>query len=141
MNSKIKKNLFLFNFGGCLYYIIEILFRGYSHWTMYLLGAVCFIYAGAFNEDIPWNYPFWKQVFSVWLFVLGAEFITGCVVNLILGWNIWDYSNLPGNILGQTSWQFALLFLPLCVIAIVLDDYIRWKIFNEEKPHYNFKLK
>lgn len=50
-------------------------------------------------------------------------------------------SNLPGNILGQTSWQFALLFLPVCAFGIILDDYLRYWFFNEDEPHYNFKLK
>lgn len=121
--------------------LCELVWRSWSHWTMFILGAICFLYAGIQNEFISWDYPFWKQVLRTEIFVLVSEFITGCIVNLWLGWNIWDYSSLKGNILGQTSWQFALLFLPLCTIAIILDDYIRYWFFNEEKPKYNFKLK
>ena len=134
------KYLFLFLCGGSIYYFVEIIWRHYSHWTMFLLGGLCFIYSGIQNEFTSWDYPFWKQVAKTELFVLISEFLTGCVVNLWFGWNIWDYSNLPFNILGQSCPQFALLFLPLCVIAIVLDDYIRHWIFGEEKPHYNFKM-
>lgn len=122
--------------GGAAYYGIEVLWRGYSHWTMFLLGSFCFVAGGAQNEVVSWDYPFWKQVLQMEILVLVAEFITGCIVNLWLGWNVWDYSSLSGNILGQTSWQFALLFLPLCVVAIILDDYIRYWFFHEEKPHY-----
>lgn len=139
--KQINKYIFLSFLGGILYVLCELVWRSWSHWTMFILGAICFLYAGIQNEFISWNYPFWKQVLRTELFVLVSEFITGCIVNLWLGWNIWDYSSLKGNILGQTSWQFALLFLPLCTIAIILDDYLRYWFFNEEKPKYNFKLK
>ena len=43
--------------GGLLYYLIEIAFRGYSHWSMMILGAWCFIALGMLNEVIPWEMP------------------------------------------------------------------------------------
>ena len=61
------------------------------------------------------------------------------IVNLWLGLDVWDYSGLPGNILGQTCPQFALLFLPLSAIAIIVDDFVRWKWFDEEKPRYKWR--
>ena len=64
------------------------------------------------------------------------EFITGLVVNVILRWDVWDYSNLPGNIMGQICPQFMILWALIVVVAIILDDIIRWKFFDEEKPHY-----
>lgn len=137
MNKNIIfKYLSLFSIGGLLYYFIEILWRGYSHWTMFILGGMCFIYAGIQNENTAWNYPLWKQVLKVDIFVLISEFISGCILNLWLNLNIWDYSNLKYNILGQSSLLFDFLFLPLCFIAIILDDYIRYWFFKEEKPIY-----
>lgn len=133
------KYLILFLLGGYIYYGIEILWRGYSHYSMIICGGICFIYAGLQNEQVEWDYPFWKQVLRVEVFILSAEFITGCIVNLWLGLNVWDYSGLPGNILGQTCPQFALLFLPLSAIAIVIDDFVRWKWFGEEKPRYKWR--
>lgn len=139
-NIKILiKYLILFLLGGYTYYAIEILWRGYSHYSMIICGGICFIYAGLQNEQVEWDYPFWKQVLRVEAFILSAEFITGCIVNLWLGLNVWDYSGLPGNILGQTCPQFALLFLPLSAIAIIVDDFIRWKWFGEEKPRYKWR--
>ena len=133
------KYLILFLLGGYTYYGIEILWRGYSHYSMIICGGICFIYAGLQNEQVEWDYPFWKQVLRVEAFILSAEFITGCIVNLWLGLNVWDYSGLPGNVLGQTCPQFALLFLPLSATAIVIDDFIRWKWFGEEKPRYKWR--
>ena len=47
--------------GGCLYVILELLWRGRSHWTMFILGGVCFVLIGAINEVIPWEMPFWNS--------------------------------------------------------------------------------
>lgn len=135
----ILKYIFLFIIGGATYYMVEILWRGYSHWTMFILGGICFLFAGIQNEYIEWEYPLWRQVLNVDVFVIISEFITGCIVNLYFHWNVWDYSNLPFNILGQSCPQFALLFMPICLFAIVLDDYVRYFIFHEDKPHYKLR--
>lgn len=129
----VLKYLCLFCIGGFAYCDIELLYRGQTHWSMFLCAGIIFIYASVQNEALEWDYPFWKQLLKVWIFALIAEFITGCIVNLWLGWDVWDYSNLKFNILGQTSLTFALLFLPICALAIVLDDYVRYLFFEEER--------
>jgi len=138
ITKNIIKYLILFLIGGFLYFNIEILWRGFSHWSMFILGAICFCYSGIQNRGTAMNVPLWKQVLKVDIFVIISEFITGCIVNLWLGWNVWDYSNLPFNILGQSCPQFAILFLPLCLVGIVLDDWICYIFFHETKPHYNW---
>lgn len=65
-----------------------------------------------------------------------VEFITGLVVNIWLGLGVWDYSNMPFNLLGQICLPFAFAWVALSAIAIVLDDYLRYWIFGEEKPRY-----
>ena len=132
----LLKNTTLFFIGGIIYYLIEIAWRGHSHWTMYLLGGLCFICLGCINEAIPWEMPLWKQVAIGTTIITGLEFVTGCIVNLWLGWNVWDYSNAPLNILGQICLPYMILWMPLAVIGIILDDCLRYLFFNEEKPHY-----
>lgn len=131
------KYLFLFVTGGLLYNIIEIAFRGWSHWTMFILGGICFICLGLINEVIPWEMPLWQQVSIGAGIITSLEFVTGCIINLCLGWAIWDYSQMPGNILGQVCPQFFILWLPVSMAGIVLDDCLRHWMFGEEKPHYN----
>lgn len=134
--KKILEYTFLFILGGSIYYIIEILYRGYSHYSMFILGGICLILIGIINEFFKWNMYIETQIIIGLIIVLILEFVTGCIVNLWLKWNIWDYSNMPLNLLGQVCLPFALLWIPLVFIAILLDDYIRYKLFNEEKPRY-----
>lgn len=126
----------LFLTGGILYILLEIIWRSHSHWTMFLLGGLCFVCLGVINEIIPWEMPLWKQVLIGACIVTGLEFITGIIVNLTLHWNVWDYSSMPGNILGQICPQYFILWLPVSLVAIVLDDWLRYWWFREEKPHY-----
>lgn len=126
----------LFIIGGLTYYLIEIMWRGYSHWTMFLLGGICFLFAGFQNEYVEWNYPLWKQILRADIFIVIAEFLTGCIVNLWLGWSVWDYSNMPFNLFGQVCLPFVLLWIPISAFAIIFDDYLRYWIFGEEKPKY-----
>ena len=130
------KYLFLFVTGGLLYNLIELTYRGWTHWTMFILGGICFICLGLINEVIPWEMPLGKQVLIGAGIITSLEFITGCIVNLWLRWAVWDYSQMPGNILGQVCPQFIVLWLPVSLAGIVLDDYLRYLMFDEEKPHY-----
>ena len=136
--SKIKKYEFLFFVGATIYVIIENLYRGYSHWTMFLLGGICFIALGLINEVIPWDMPLLLQMFIGGAIITVLELITGCVVNLWLGWNVWDYSELPFNLWGQISLFSSIVWVGLSLAGIVLDDTIRWKFFGEDKPRYRW---
>lgn len=135
------KYVFLFVTGGLLYNIVELAFRGWSHWTMFILGGICFICLGLINEAIPWEMPLWQQVLIGAGIITAWEFFTGCIVNLWLGWGVWDYSQMPGNILGQICPQFFVLWLPVSLVGIVLDDCLRHWLFGEERPHYKLILR
>ena len=55
--NKLLKYLSLGTLGGMIYVLIELMWRGYSHWSMFLLGGICFIALGLINEVIPWEMP------------------------------------------------------------------------------------
>ena len=134
--KEIFKHVALVSIGGCIYYAIEILWRGYSHWSMFLLGGICFLFLGMINEVIPWKMELWKQAVIGTVMITFLEFVVGCVVNLWLGWNVWNYSNVPFNILGQICLPYMILWMPLTVVGIIIDDCLRHFLFGEEKPHY-----
>ena len=134
------KHIFLFETGGLLYLLLELLWRGWTHWTMFFLGGACFFCLGLINEVLPWEMPLFQQVFVGACIITGLEFITGCIVNLWLGWGVWDYSGVPGNILGQICLQYFALWLPVSLAGIVLDDLLRHWWWKEEQPRYNIAL-
>ena len=137
--SKLKiitKYLFLGIIGSIIYMSLEILWRSYTHWTMGVLGGICFICLGLINEILSWETPLVLQMLIGSTIITILEFITGCIVNLWLDWNIWDYSDLPYNLLGQISLFSSIGWIGLSLVGIVLDDYIRWKWFGEDKPKY-----
>ena len=133
----ILVRLYLFLIGGITYYLIEIMYRGYSFVSMMILGGICFLFIGDINERfLPWESSFLYQVFLGTVFVAMMEFSFGVVLNLILGLNIWDYSNLPFNILGQICPQFILAWIPIIAFAILLDDWLKYLFLHGEKPRY-----
>ena len=131
------KIFILFLIGGFIYVAIEVGFRGHSHWTMFLLGGLCFILIGGLNNYIPWEMSIIKQGVIGALIVTSLEFIFGLVLNLYLNLGIWDYSNMPFNILGQICLPFSIAWFFLSLVAIFVDDWLRYILFKEEKPHYH----
>lgn len=125
--------------GGFIYCGIEMLYRGRTHWTMFIVGGFCFIWCGALNEFLSWNTLIWKQMLYGAIGITIIEFISGCIINLWLHLNVWDYSNLPFNVLGQVCLLFSFFWYLLSLVAIVLDDWLRYWLFKEEKPHYRWK--
>ena len=134
--NKLLKYYTLGTLGSLIYVFIELMWRGYSHWSMFLLGGICFIALGLINEVIPWEMPLTAQMFIGCAIITALEFITGCIVNLWLGWDVWDYSNLPYNLLGQISVASSIGWYFLSAVGIVLDDWLRYIFFGEEKPRY-----
>ena len=132
----LNKYITLFDMGGLLYVLMELTWRGWSHWTMFILGGMCFVALGLINEVLSWSTPLWLQAIIGAVIITALEFITGCIVNLWLGWNVWDYSNMPGNVLGQICPQFFMLWLIVALAGIMLDDWLRYRWFGEERPRY-----
>lgn len=135
--SRVLKPLILTVIGGFTYYLIEVMWRGYSHWTMFIVGGLCGYVVGLINEIFSWEIALWKQVLIGASAVTAIEFVSGCIINLWLGWNVWDYSNLPFNLLGQVCLYFFFLWMPLVLLWIFVDDYLRYWLFKEEKPRYS----
>lgn len=136
--SNYLKHLILFIIGGFIYILIEILWRGHSHWSMFIAGGVCFLLIGCINEYFTWDMSLILQGIFGSIFVTLIEFVFGLIFNVLLGMNIWDYSNMPLNLLGQICIPFMLLWVPLSIIAVVADDYLRYWLFREERPRYRF---
>ena len=136
--KKFLKYPILFYVGGFVYYMIEIISRGFSHWSMFILGGLCFVIIGSLNEILGRKTTLFPQMLLGAGIITLLEYITGCIVNIKLGWNVWDYSDKPLNVNGQICLQATLAWFALSLVAIVLDDYIRYKWFGYPKPQYKF---
>lgn len=133
---RILKLLTLFQMGGFLYYCMESVWRGYSHWTMYLLGGFIFLLLDGMNEVLSWKTPLLIQGLIGMIIIYTLEFVTGCIVNLWLGWGVWDYSDKSFNLIGQIWIGFAPLWFILSIFGIVFGDVCRWLVMGEENPRY-----
>lgn len=134
----VLKYLVLFFVGFFAYMGIELLYRQYTHWSMGVLGGICLIVLGGINEYFSWDMPFWLQCLKGSIIITAFEFIAGIVLNIWLQLNIWDYSHVWGNVLGQICLPFTIIWFFLSAVAIVLDDWLRYWLFKEEKPHYKW---
>lgn len=138
--TKVKhhacKAMVLFLCGGIGYAAVEMLWRGHTHWTMAVLGGILFLLLGGLNEWFSWDMPLWMQCVCGAFIVTDAEFFAGLILNVWLKLDIWDYSGMWGNVLGQICVQYTLAWVGLSLIAIFVDDWLRYLLFGEERPHY-----
>ncbi len=105
---------------------------------MFVLAGAIGVLIGSINEYIPWEVPFWRQTVDGMIIATLGEAFTGSIVNLRLGLNVWHYEKLA-FFWGQCSVYFCIAWFFLAAICILLDDWIRWKWFGEEKPHYTWR--
>ena len=104
--------------------IIELLWRGRTHWTMGLCAGVCFVQLYLLEKYMSNLKLITKCIIGTTIITLN-EFITGCIVNLSLGWAVWDYSETPLNLFGQVCLVFSLLWFILCIPTFKLARKIK----------------
>ncbi len=126
-DSMIKKVLSqggLFALGGGAYYLIELMWKQSSHWSMFLAGGLCFQTIHNLNAKMRDSKCIWEKCFIGSGIITGVEFVFGCVVNLSLHLNIWDYSAIPLNLLGQICLPFSMMWYLLTIPIIWVSDGI-----------------
>ena len=129
---RLARALFLFAIGGTVYYLIEILWRGHSHFSMFLCGGFCFAGLYLINRICYDTSRVIRWIFGA-IFITVTEFGCGVAVNLLLGWGVWNYSNQPLNLLGQVCLPFTLIWFVLCIPADLLCTLFR-RLFRVELP-------
>ncbi len=111
--------MLIFIFGGIYYCFLEALFRGYTHWTMGITGGACFL--GLFLISIKGQkQPLLLLCLEGSLLITALEFTAGSIVNLLLGWHVWDYSSLRFHLFGQISLLYSIVWFFLCIPGIKL---------------------
>jgi uncharacterized membrane protein len=129
----VLKYVVIFISGAIIYMGLEMLWRGYTHWTMGLVAGIATILIGLINEIFPKDTPLMVQAPIASLIITELEYISGEILNVYLGLNIWDYSQMPFNVDGQVCLPASLFWMIIGLIAVWLDDIIRAKFDSMEK--------
>lgn len=116
MSEKILEIL-VFVLGGFAYGMMEILFRGHTHWTMVITGGACILTIYMLSGWLM-SIPLIMAAATGAFIVTTYEFFVGLIVNVRLGWQVWDYSALPGNIMGQICPVFTAAWFLLCLVFL-----------------------
>lgn len=109
------KHSTLFCLGGGGYVTLELLWRGRSHGSMFLLGGLCFLALGKMRP-----LPLPARAVTGAAVITGLELMTGLAVNR--DHRIWDYRAVPMNYRGQICLPYALLWVPLSLAGFFLYD-------------------
>lgn len=129
MWEKAKQNSELFAIGAIGYSLIEIIWRGFTHWTMAITGGICFTAIYHLNQKYA-DKPIGDRSLLCAGVITAVEFAVGCLVNLVLRWNVWDYSRLPFNLLGQVCPLYAFLWFVLSFPLCGLSGLLRRRAFR-----------
>lgn len=126
----IGRNLLVFSFGAFVYGALEILWRGYTHYAMLLLGGILFL-SMHYLEIIMNKVKFPVRLVFYTAIITVSEFFTGLFLNVHLGLDIWDYSDKPFNLLGQICLPYSFLWLALSALACMILVLFR-EMFRED---------
>ena len=122
---KISKTYFsLFCIGGALYGIIEILWRGHTHPSMISAGGICFVLFSKIGEKLRNTGLFFKALLGS-IVITFIELIFGVIFNIILKKNVWDYSKMPMNFLGQICFLYSFFWFLLSLIGIPFANFCK----------------
>lgn len=113
----ILKTISLFLMGGSGYVGMELLWRGRSHYSMFLAGGVCFLLLGQLQRRFPRWHPLFKGVAGASV-ITAVELTAGLIFNR--SYQVWDYRSMPLQFLGQICLPFTLLWIPISLFAMGL---------------------
>lgn len=122
---RILKPIALFFVGGTGYVALEFLWRGWSHFSMFLAGGACFLLLGKLNTTRPRLPLFVRGIVGAGIITM-IELLAGLVFNRDYG--VWDYRHLPVNFHGQICLRFFLLWIPLSLGAMALYSWLQKRL-------------
>lgn len=114
-----KEKMLSFAAGFAAYPLLELLWRGRTHWSMALAGGLA----------TALLYPMRKRkhfCLRAALVITLIELLFGIFFNLLLGKKVWDYSDRPLNLWGQ-------ICLPYCLLWFLLGVPLRFLFRGLEK--------
>ena len=127
------EQLLIFLIGAVGYGTIELVWRGFTHWTMLITGGICFLMIYNLYDYFENTPPVLKAVLGCFV-ITAVEFCAGMLINIKFGLNVWNYSDLPMNLLGQICLPYSLLWF---MLSFPLVFFCKWlsqlKILDAKK--------
>ena len=113
--------------GSVGYSALEVLWRGFTHWTMAVAGGVGYLLL--YKNDLRMRgQTLVRRCAAGCALLTAVEFVSGCLVNLVGRKKVWDYSHLPGNLLGQVCPLYTALWFLLCVPVLPLSGFLHGRL-------------
>lgn len=121
---KAVEPMSVFAIGAFAYLFMELFWRGHSHITMFFAGGICFLLIYLGEKRLDGYGTFTRCVLYAYL-ITAVELVFGVVFNLLLGWDVWDYSDRTLNLWGQICPLFFFLWIGVSYLAIRLCRPLR----------------
>lgn len=115
--KKSAVNLTVFSIGAFGYGLIEILWRGRTHWSMLTAGGLSFLGLSRIERTMR-GVSLIKKAFLGCALITGIEYIFGIIFNVLLKKNVWNYSRMPMNIGGQICALYSFFWLIISFVCI-----------------------
>lgn len=131
--KEFEKYIFLFIVGGIGYGIMEISFRGYTHWSMIITGGSAFLCLYIISESLTNTHILVKALLGA-VIITTLEFTVGLIVNIVFNMNVWDYTNTPTNLLGIISLPFSICWYVISYVVLGIFNLVN-KIKAKQKPY------
>lgn len=138
-------SMLLWSWGGTVYFLLEVAFKTITghperiSWTMLVVAILLTVPVERCGAQLPWSCPLWLQALCCAALVTAVELVSGLFLNLWLGLDIWDYTDLPGNFLGQICPQYSAVWWVLCLVFIPAFDWLRYAVEDGNRPHYYWR--
>ncbi|MGM9665951.1 MAG: hypothetical protein ACI3XX_05385 [Eubacteriales bacterium] len=124
--KKISFGLWLFLCGGAIYSLIEILWRGWTHPSMFIVGGLGFVFLYNISMTLGIKSRLIRCALGAFCITL-LELGSGIIINIFLGMRVWDYSARPFNFLGQICLLYCFLWFLLSFAFDEIFSYIKKK--------------
>ena len=138
VKDKIFNMFVIWLTGGIVYYFAEILFRGFSHFSMLICGGLCFLLVGnignlILNSKDNIIISIIKIMLIGTMIITTLEYITGMIVNVKYNLKVWDYSDMKYNVNGQICLLYSFFWALISLICVYVYNVIEEYLFKKNQ--------
>lgn len=123
-------------FSSFIYLSIELLWRGFTHWTMGLLAFFVGIILSIINDEVL-EFDDWYEfqvIFGTIICVI-FEALFGAIFNQ--NFDIWDYRGLPFTFCnGQLNLIFCGAWAIIVIFGLPMLDWLQYLLKEGPRPYY-----